>query len=117
MYPEHVWPKQVGNRYLPSKKILSYHDIYEEDPVTKVINKWIDPKKYLPFNCDLVTLKYNNKEVPGWWNGRKWVGLRINNQEPPLFWKRIVQVHDVIDHRMERINQILKLQKKFANFK
>ncbi len=112
-----MWPKQVGNRYLPSKKILSYRDIYEDGDIKKSFSKWVDPSLFLPFVCDLVLLKFHNKEHPGWWDGYKWIGLRIESSIQPIAWKRIAQVHDVIDYRMERSRQREKLQKRFANLK
>lgn len=123
LFPENTWPKQVGNRYLPSSKILSYEDIYEQvaDEDEPPENIWITPKLYLPFPYDLVSVRVSgrSKHYPCWWDSeqRKWVGLRLNSGDVILLWQRITQAHDVIDYRMERINKEEKVKQKFAKFK
>ncbi len=117
MFGEDVWPKQVGYRYLPNEKVLSYADVYNSRESKDHFSRWIDPNRYLPYPCDLVSLKFEHKISTGWWNGYKWVGLRIRSESLPTSWKRIVQAHDVIDYRMERVKKEEKLRKRFAHFK
>jgi hypothetical protein len=63
---------------------------YSDVPVSD--NGWVVELKYLPISFDLVLLRMKDKSKPqtGWWNGRKWMGLRIKANDTITAWKRII---------------------------
>jgi hypothetical protein len=48
---------------------------------------WADAKINLPFPYDLVLMKMERKTIAGWWNGYRWEGLRMINDDKVLYWK------------------------------
>lgn len=66
----------------PKKRKFSYRDVvYDED-------KWVDAKKFLPADFDLMFLKTKDKTYPGWSSGVKWDGLNVPKNLEVLYWKR-----------------------------
>lgn len=53
---------------------------------------WVTDLKYFPISFDLVQLDIQNvpKILTGWWNGKKWVGLRVKENACINAWKRII---------------------------
>ena len=53
---------------------------------------WASADGPKPRNYDLVTLKvksiYGDKNVSGWWDGEKWVGLRLASNHKVVKWQR-----------------------------
>lgn len=50
---------------------------------------WVDAKKYLPADYDLMYLKIKDKKsCSGWAVGTKWDGLHISSGDEILYWKR-----------------------------
>ena len=65
------------------KRKLSYRDI-KYDP-----DGWVDAKVYLPGDYDLMYLKIKDKKSKsGWVVGKNWDGLKIENGDEVLYWKR-----------------------------
>ena len=62
---------------------------YSDVPVE---NGWVVNPSYLPISFDLVLLniKGKPKHQTGWWNGQKWVGLRVRRDDTIICWKRII---------------------------
>jgi len=49
---------------------------------------WADASKYLPVDCDLCQLKFEDGTIKnGWAIHNRWDGLRINNDKKVLAWK------------------------------
>lgn len=63
---------------------------YSDVPVNA--QGWVIDQKYFPISFDLVQLNIQgvHKAVTGWWNGRKWVGLRVKKDDCITAWKRII---------------------------
>jgi len=50
---------------------------------------WADPTKFLPADCDLVTLRLESgKEVHGWIVGNRWEGIRKSKKDGVVAWRR-----------------------------
>lgn len=50
---------------------------------------WADATKYRPIPFDIVLLKTErDKELCGWWNKVRWVGLRLTRSDKITKWKR-----------------------------
>lgn len=75
---------KVGrDRVEETGKKLAYSTVKSE------IDGWVDAKKYLPVDYDLMYLKFKNKKTShGWVVGNKWDGLNINSKDDVLYWKR-----------------------------
>lgn len=69
-------PYRVGYRG------FDYADVKADD------DGWVDPKMYHPQKYDIVQLKTEDKTKPGWWNGGRWDGFRIQFQEKVLYWRK-----------------------------
>lgn len=100
IYPADQWPKQIGKRYYPTKKTLTYIDIIKDESAW--IGGWIDPKKYLPHALDICLMKINGKEVHGWWDGTSWRGYRVKKGQVATVWKRTCAKHGVYDNNLVR---------------
>lgn len=52
---------------------------------------WVDAKKFLPLDFDLVSLKVKGKDkvLTGWSTGNSFDGLRLDQNAEVVFWKRI----------------------------
>lgn len=55
--------------------------------VKKNEDGWVDAAVYRPVPYDMVHLKTQDKEKPGWWNGVRWEGLRVTHRDKINFWK------------------------------
>jgi hypothetical protein len=75
---------------LVRKKILyNYQDVQYD------IDGWVDSKKYLPEDFDLVYMRLKREKViPGWISGTSWLGLRLKPDDEVTFWKRKVWGED-----------------------
>jgi len=52
-------------------------------------NGFVDVKRYIPADFDLMYLKFKNHRPSfGWSNGKKWYGAEIGRCHEVLFWKR-----------------------------
>jgi len=100
IHPEDKWPKQLGERYAPSGKYLSYKDIVKDYSAWE--RGWIRSSKYLPANLDLCALKGVIKEIIGWWDGSKWVGYRVRKGQTFEFWKKSANPHGVYGNHLLR---------------
>ena len=58
--------------------------------VTKFdVNGWADAKTASPIPYDLVTVETNKgKKIVAWWNEIAWKGLKLDDYETVLRWKR-----------------------------
>lgn len=63
---------------------------YSDVPVNA--QGWVVDLKYFPISFDLVQLNIHGapKILTGWWNGKKWVGLRVKKNASINAWKRII---------------------------
>lgn len=76
--------KKVGKYvFKETDKVLSYKTVVSD------IDGWVDAKKYLPVDYDLMYLKIKDKPTAhGWIVGRKWDGLKIKPEDEILYWKK-----------------------------
>lgn len=52
-------------------------------------NGWANAKTALPIPYDLVTVETKSKKkITAWWNERSWKGLRLDDCDPVIRWKR-----------------------------
>lgn len=59
-----------------------------QDLVADFEGGWIDAERYYPCSYDLVIMKTDNREIPGWWNGFHWEGRKLKEEEKVKFWKQ-----------------------------
>jgi|GEM_PF-2555048 len=59
--------------------------------VVKDTDGWADALVYKPLPYDLVNVKIINIIKSGWWDGSKWEGYRIKEDDIVLFWKLELQ--------------------------
>lgn len=53
------------------------------------IDGWVDCRKFLPDDFDLVFMRLKRgKAISGWISGKIWCGLRLKNDDVVIFWKR-----------------------------
>lgn len=52
--------------------------------------KWVTDLNYLPISCDMMHLRIERSPriISGWWDGNKWVGLRLKEGDKVIAWKR-----------------------------
>mgnify|MGYP003566104828 CR=1 FL=1 len=75
--------KKVGREY---PVVFSYDD------VKKDMDGWVDAKKYLPADYDLVYMRREGKKtISGWTFGTNWEGLRLKDDDNILYWKKQVE--------------------------
>lgn len=76
-------PLKVGKDILNGKKLS-----YRFTPCDA--NGWIDSRKYMPADFDLVFIKVDGKKaLTGWLNGSHWDGINVNISASELvYWKR-----------------------------
>jgi hypothetical protein len=82
---------QVGtSRKINPKTGKSFLIKYSDVPKDKA--QWVTDPLYLPITGDMMTLRIKDriKELPGWWDGRKWQGLRIKSHYKITAWKRVI---------------------------
>lgn len=99
-FPEDTWPKQIGVRYFPTERPLTYKDIVNDRSGWE--GCWIRSSKYLPVSLDLCLLKGKIKTITGWWDGSKWAGYRIGNGQTFEFWKKTPNPHGVYGNHLVR---------------
>lgn len=64
------------------KRRLNYQDVkYDADG-------WVDAKKFLPADFDLLFMKNKKCTYRGWSHGTKWDGLNVPEDIEVLYWKR-----------------------------
>jgi hypothetical protein len=77
---------KVGRDYIKvgeKERKFAYRDI-QFDP-----DGWADAKKFLPADYDLMFLKIKDKKSScGWSVGTKWDGLKLNQDDEILYWKK-----------------------------
>jgi hypothetical protein len=58
--------------------------------VPKDTNGWVTDLLYRPITGDMMILRIEDrvKTLSGWWDGRKWVGIRIKPEFKIVAWKR-----------------------------
>ena len=67
----------------PWKRKYTYRHVVPES------DGWIDVKKYLPDDFDLVWIKRKHGDpVAGWINDRKWYGFRLKLYDSVVGWKK-----------------------------
>ena len=76
---------KVGERFFDgkNKRTFLYKDvIYDE-------NGWVDARRFLPADYDLLYLKIKDKPRRiGWSVGTKWDGLKIKKEDEILEWNK-----------------------------
>ena len=77
----------VGIKYPPNDgtydRPFDYKDIIKND------DGWIDSKKYLPREYDIVLVKVDGlKPYPGWYSGSGWDGARYRKWHTIRAWKK-----------------------------
>jgi hypothetical protein len=80
----------VGRTKIPSKDGTTVCTCkYSDVPVD--LNGWVANLNYFPIGFDMCQLSIKNKEKPisGWWDERKWTGLRFKKGYKVLQWKRM----------------------------
>lgn len=79
------------------ESICKYSDI-PTDP-----KGWVNDLKYLPINFDMMQLRVKEKPriFPGWWDGKRWSGLRLKDYTV-IQWKRDLDYYDRIEHYGQR---------------
>lgn len=55
------------------------------------MHTWVEVRRVLPKECDLVELQTNNRTCVGWWTGSEWHGLRLRSSDVVTHWKRMRQ--------------------------
>lgn len=52
---------------------------------------WVTDLNYLPIAFDMMQLRIHNKDkiIPGWWDERRWTGLRFKRGYKVTQWKRM----------------------------
>lgn len=60
---------------------ISYKDVYF-DP-----EGWAEANKFMPADCDLVTIRSKEREIPAWAIGSSWDGYRVKDSEVITHWK------------------------------
>lgn len=78
--------KKVGVSYIhdgiEKPVFFLYRDVISLD-------EWVDASKYHPGDYDLVLLKLENGITRvGWHSGFKWDGLKLEESDKILYWKR-----------------------------
>ncbi len=75
---------KVGRDFVrETGKKLSYRTVKTD------CDGWVDARKYLPGDYDLMYLKIKNKESrAGWIVGNKWDGLRVCPDDEVIYWKK-----------------------------
>lgn len=60
---------------------------------------WVIDLKYLPISFDMMELAIRDKQkhVYGWWDGKKWTGLKFKKEYIVVKWKRDMN-YDRIEH-------------------
>ncbi len=66
---------------------VGYHG-FDNNDVKKDYDGWVNPEICFPQIYELVHLKTSEKTKPGWWDGIKWEGYRLNSREKVLCWKK-----------------------------
>lgn len=83
-----VAKSKIKDKITGEKRACKYSDV----PTDK--DKWVHDLEYMPIPYDLMFLRI--KDVPrvksGWWNGKKWEGLRLKEGEIIISWKRNFQI-------------------------
>lgn len=74
---------KVGSYDEKTDKKIKYTDVEFDD-------NWIDVKKYLPMDFDLVTLRIENHDNPlkGWFTGQSWDGMKFKSGMNVIGWRR-----------------------------
>jgi len=82
-----IFDKKVKKE--PHERLVAYRDVRKER------DGWVDVKKYLPDDFDLVTMNVlGRKPCAGWLCGTKWVGLRLRQGDIVKGWKRKKEIVD-----------------------
>ena len=65
---------------------------------------WVSDLRYLPINFDMMQLRVYEKQriFPGWWDGKRWAGLRFKDGFTVKQWKRDLDYYDRIEHYGQR---------------
>lgn len=74
------WTKQKPP-YQIGKDDFGFKDLKKD------FDGWVNAKNYLPVSYDVVQMKLPKKTIPGWWNGYRWEGLRLRDEDEVLLWK------------------------------
>lgn len=89
--PKDISVVQVGKTRLKNSiSGKSYLCKYSDVPKDKI--GWVTDLSYLPITGDMMTLRILDRvrDIAGWWDGRKWVGLRIKPNDKVTAWKRVI---------------------------
>ncbi len=75
---------KVGRDLFPGKECkTSYKNIYYDR------DGWVDAKKYLPSDYDLVMIMFSTGEVTyGWTMGKNWQGVLVTHETVVKSWKK-----------------------------
>lgn len=80
--------KQVGKDLAPKKFRTKFQPKLLYSQVTKDKNGWVDAKKFLPKNFDLVEMKIDGNRLPGWYQGTSWDGYKFKTGQVVTHWRR-----------------------------
>lgn len=74
-----IWDKNLKKRM-----VLKYSHIPKDDA------GFVTNLRYLPIPRDLLYLRRfgNDRLISGWWDGKKWFGLRLKDEDKIISWKR-----------------------------
>lgn len=89
-FKPHKWA--IPHYPIVVRKEIRRNEIPKED----VKDCWLSVDKYLPENFELVSLKEDSfsKSYFGWWDGKKWQGLRIKDQKFTIWKTRELDLND-----------------------
>lgn len=70
------------------RKVGKFYAVeFENKDVRPEKNGWVDVKKYLPEDGELVDVRIGRKVIPAWTSGNKWFGLKLKEKDVVKYWK------------------------------
>ena len=80
---------QVGKYQIWDKKTQKKIPL-KYSHIPKDADGFVTDMSYLPISRDLLYLRRLGKDriITGWWDGKKWFGLRLKNDDTVIAWKR-----------------------------
>ena len=87
--PKPIRVKQVGKHLVLDAKAKKKIPLkYSQVPKQK--DGFVTDMTYLPISRDLLYLRRLGKDkiITGWWDGKKWYGLRLKKEDKIIAWKR-----------------------------
>lgn len=72
--------------YSVGQNKFSYYDVPSKG------FEWVDPTYCYPRKFDLVTIQIECGEIPGWWDGKKWDGLKLGQNDIVFYWRKRIDL-------------------------